>query len=54
MSSGDIAVLGVVLLLVTGAVLTLIRSHLLGKCSCGCKNCDCGCGKVIDIEDRKN
>ena len=54
MSTGDIIVLGVVILLVAGAIVSLVRAHRSGKCSCGCDHCDCGCGKVLQIKDRKN
>ena len=54
MSTGDIIVLGVVLLLVAGAIISLVRAHRKGRCSCGCENCSCGCGKVLEIEDKRN
>ena len=54
MSTGDMVVLAIVLLLVIGAICSLIRAHLLGKCSCGCENCSGCCGKVLDIKDKEN
>ena len=55
MSTGDIIVLAVVLVLVAGAIFSLVRSHRSGKCSCGCEDCcnNC-CSSVLKIEDGKN
>lgn len=53
MSTGDIIVLGVVVLLIGGAIFTLVRSHRSGKCSCGCEDCCNCCSSVISIEDKK-
>ena len=53
MSPGDAIVLAVVLLLMSGAIISLVRSHLSGKCSCGCENCN-GCGsRILEIEDER-
>ena len=56
MSTGDAIVLAVVLLLIAGAIFSLVRSYISGRCSCGCDrcSCSCGCGKVVEVEDEKH
>ena len=55
MSSGDMIVLVVVIALIGGAILSIVKSHLKGRCSCGCSDCNrCDrCSNVIDVEDGK-
>ena len=36
MSTGDAIVLAVVLLVIASAIISLVRSHISGRCSCGC------------------
>ena len=54
MSTGDAIVLAVVLIAIAGAVFSLVRSHISGRCSCGCDQCSGCCGKVIDVEDKQH
>ena len=45
MTAGSLIVLGFVALAVVGAILSLVRSHRSGRCSCGCDGCCSGCQK---------
>lgn len=54
MTVGSLIVLGFVALAVVGAILSLVRSHRSGRCSCGCDGCCSGCQKCkkcIEIEE---
>lgn len=55
MTVGNIIVLGIVILVIAGAIAILIRDHRSGKCSCGCDDCSgCSCGRVtIEEQDDK-
>ena len=53
MSTGDAIVLAVVIIAIAGAVFSLVRSHISGRCSCGCDQCSGCCEKIIDVEDKK-
>ena len=54
MSTGDAIVLAVVIIAIAGAVFSLVRSHISGRCSCGCDQCSGCCEKVIDIEEKEH
>ena len=53
MTSGDLIVAAVIVLLVVGAVAWLVYSKKKGKSSCGCDCSACkGCGKSnVDIDE---
>ena len=52
MTAGNIIVLGVVILLIAGAIAILIRDHRSGKCSCGCDDCSDCCCRCVTIEEQ--
>ena len=52
MSTGDIIVLAVIALVIVSAVFIIVRDHLSGKCSCGCKDCS-GCCNCVEIKDEQ-
>ena len=56
MSTGDAIVLAILFIVIAGAIISLVRSHLSGRCSCGCDkcSCDCGCSKVVEVKDEKH
>ena len=52
MSTGDIIVLAVIALVIVAAIAIIVRDHLSGKCTCGCKDCS-GCCNCVEIKDEK-
>lgn len=54
MTVGNFIALGIVILVIAGAIAILIRDHRSGKCSCGCDGCSGCCGRVtIEEQDDK-
>ena len=50
MTTGSLIVIGILVLLVGGAIYSMIREKRSGKCSCGC---ECGCCGGDCCEDRE-
>ena len=54
MTTGIRIVLGIVAFAVVGAILSMVRSHRSGRCSCGCDGGCSGCQKCrkcIEIKE---
>jgi hypothetical protein len=51
MTVGSMIVLAIVIAAIGGAVISVVRNHRSGHCSCGCDGCCKNCKRCIEIKE---